>query len=107
MTDALLVNAGVLLVLVLILWAISVRIGDVSFIDAFWGAGMVVMALLAWAQLDAPSQLANLILVMTAACGACDLASTCFVAGAATARTSDMPASCRRIANAAHSPAPH
>ncbi len=69
MTDALLVNAGVLLVLVLILWAISVRIGDVSFIDAFWGAGMVVMALLAWAQLDAPGQLANLILVMTAAWG--------------------------------------
>lgn len=69
MTDALLVNAGVLLVLVLILWAISVRIGDVSFIDAFWGAGMAVMALLAWAQLDAPGQLANLILVMTAAWG--------------------------------------
>ena len=69
MFDALLINAAVLIALVLAQWVISVRIGDVSFIDAFWGAGMGVMALSSWVQLDGPSPLATLILVMTIAWG--------------------------------------
>ena len=36
MLNALLVNAAVLVGIVLVLWAISVAIDDVSFIDAFW-----------------------------------------------------------------------
>ncbi len=36
-----------LMVIILILWRISVRLQDVSFIDAFWAFGMV---LLAWAS---------------------------------------------------------
>jgi steroid 5-alpha reductase family enzyme len=69
MIDALLVNAAILLVLVLILWAISVRINDVSFIDAFWGAGMGVMAIASFAQVPDPGNLALLLLIMTTAWG--------------------------------------
>jgi len=69
MIDALLVNAAILLLLVLILWAISVRINDVSFIDAFWGAGMGVMAIASFAQVPGPGNLALLLLIMTAAWG--------------------------------------
>ena len=54
---------------VLMLWAISVKIGDVSFIDSFWGAGMALMALTSWLQLGEPGALANLLLAMTAAWG--------------------------------------
>ncbi|MEE4207526.1 MAG: DUF1295 domain-containing protein [Erythrobacter sp.] len=69
MFEALLVNAGVLLALVLVQWAVSVRIDDVSFIDAFWGAGMGVLAIVSWVQLAQPGPLATLLMVMTAAWG--------------------------------------
>ncbi len=69
MIDNLLVNAGVLVATVLVLWAISVRIDDVSFIDSFWGAGMALVALTSWLQLERPGALANLLLAMTAAWG--------------------------------------
>lgn len=69
MFEALAVNAAILLTLVLIQWAISVRIKDVSFIDAFWGAGMGVLAVTSWLQLETPGALATLIMVMTAAWG--------------------------------------
>ena len=48
MFEALAVNAAILIVLVLIQWAISVKINDVSFIDAFWGAGMGILAVASW-----------------------------------------------------------
>lgn len=41
----LLFNAGLLLVTIMALWAISVRIRDVSFIDSFWAFGMVMLTL--------------------------------------------------------------
>src|SRR3546814_611492 len=69
MTEALLTNAAVLIALVLILWLISVRIDDVSFIDAFWGAGMGVMAIASFAQTPRPGKLSWLILLMTCAWG--------------------------------------
>jgi len=69
MFESLALNAAVLLVLVLIQWAISVRINDVSFIDAFWGAGMGVLAVVSWLQLSEPGALATLLMVMTAAWG--------------------------------------
>lgn len=37
-------NFAGLIAVILILWAISVRIRDVSFIDAFWAFGMVLLA---------------------------------------------------------------
>ena len=48
MADALLVNAAVLGVLMLVLWRLAVWIGDVSFIDAAWGGGMALLALTSW-----------------------------------------------------------
>lgn len=56
--------------MVLILWLISVRINDVSFIDAFWGAGMAMLALVSWLQVPGGSgKLGTLIMVITAAWG--------------------------------------
>ena len=62
MTDALLLNAAILVGIVLVLWALSVAIDDVSFIDAFWGAGMAVMAITSWLQLPDRGPAANLLL---------------------------------------------
>lgn len=69
MFESLAVNAAILLCLVLIQWAISVKIDDVSFIDAFWGAGMGVLAIASWLQLAERGTLATLLMVMTAAWG--------------------------------------
>jgi steroid 5-alpha reductase family enzyme len=57
MTDfgsTMLINAAALLAVILALWAYSVRIRDVSFIDAFWAFGMVLLAWATWAQSNAP-----------------------------------------------------
>lgn len=68
--DALLLNAAILIAAVLALWAVSVRINDVSFIDSFWGAGMGLLAVVSWLQLGpGPGPLATLIMAMTAAWG--------------------------------------
>jgi steroid 5-alpha reductase family enzyme len=71
MLDALAVNAAILIMVVLLLWLTSVKINDVSFIDAFWGAGMGLLAITSWLQLPGgnPGALATLIMVMTAAWG--------------------------------------
>jgi len=41
----LLINAGVLAVCVVLLWLLSLQLKDVSFVDAWWPLGMVVVAL--------------------------------------------------------------
>ncbi len=69
MLDALLVNAAVDAGMMVVLCAVAARIRDVSFIDAVWGAGMVVMALSSWLQLAAPGTRASLLLGMTALWG--------------------------------------
>jgi steroid 5-alpha reductase family enzyme len=70
MLEALAINAAILIAMVLVLWAVSVRINDVSFIDAFWGAGMGLMALVSWLRVrPGAGALAPLILAMTAAWG--------------------------------------
>lgn len=69
MLDALLVNAAILLALVVAQWLVSVKIDDVSFIDAFWGAGMGVMAIASFFQLAEPGALALLLMAMTCAWG--------------------------------------
>ena len=70
MFELLALNAVILIVLVLIQWAISVKINDVSFIDAFWGAGMGLLAVASWLHVrGGPGDLATLIMVMTAAWG--------------------------------------
>jgi len=69
MADVLLLNAAILIPVVLALWLISVRIGDVSFIDAFWGAGMALMAVASYLQAGGGGDLAALIMLMAAAWG--------------------------------------
>ena len=48
------INATALLAVILLLWAYSVKIRDVSFIDAFWAFGMVLLAWASWTQSDTP-----------------------------------------------------
>ncbi len=70
MFELLALNAAILLAMILILWAISVKINDVSFIDAFWGAGMGLLAVASWLHVrGGPGELATLIMAMTAAWG--------------------------------------
>jgi len=42
--DLLCLNAGVILLVMILLWAISLRLRDVSFIDAFWAFNMGLVA---------------------------------------------------------------
>ncbi|MBL0114847.1 MAG: DUF1295 domain-containing protein [Sphingomonadales bacterium] len=52
MTHILAINAGILVGVILALWAISVRIRDVSFIDSFWPLGMVLLAATTFLQAE-------------------------------------------------------
>ncbi|MEN9717799.1 MAG: hypothetical protein RIQ99_677 [Pseudomonadota bacterium] len=69
MLDGLLINVGVDAAMMLTLCVVAARIGDVSFIDAVWGAGMAVLALASWLQLADPAPRATLLLAMTAIWG--------------------------------------
>lgn len=64
MSAALITNALIAALLLLALWRVAVRINDVSFIDAVWGAGMAVLALASWLQLGDPGARAGLIMTM-------------------------------------------
>jgi steroid 5-alpha reductase family enzyme len=61
----LIVNAAILVAVILLLWAYSVRIRDVSFIDAFWAFGMVVLAWATWMQSAQPGARSHLLLGLT------------------------------------------
>jgi len=64
---ALLINAAVLVLGMLVLWRVAVKIGDVSFIDAVWGGGMGVLALISWLHVPGgPGARASLIAAMAA-----------------------------------------
>ena len=72
MTDlgsTMLINAAALLTVILALWAYSVKIRDVSFIDAFWAFGMVLLAWATWAQSSAPGARSHLLLGLTSLWG--------------------------------------
>ncbi len=64
MGHALLINFAATISLLLALWAMAVRIKDVSFIDAVWGTGMAALAALSWFQLAHPGARASLIAAM-------------------------------------------
>ena len=70
MVEALVGNAVILLGIVLLLWVVSIRIDDVSFIDSFWGGGMAVLALVSWLRVGEPGPLATLIMAMAVLWGA-------------------------------------
>ena len=63
--EALLANAAILLGLAMILWVVAVQMDDVSFVDAYWGGGMAVMAATSWLRLLDPGPLASLLMAMT------------------------------------------
>ncbi|MFC4294163.1 DUF1295 domain-containing protein [Novosphingobium tardum] len=65
MIEALVINLAADAAVMLVLWLLAVRIGDVSFIDAVWGGGMAALALLSWLQLGQPGVRATLIMAMT------------------------------------------
>jgi steroid 5-alpha reductase family enzyme len=72
MTDlgsTMLINAAALLTVILALWTYSVKIRDVSFIDAFWAFGMVLLAWATWAQSSAPGARSHLLLGLTSLWG--------------------------------------
>lgn len=72
MTDfgsTMLINAAALLAVILALWAYSVKIRDVSFIDAFWAFGMVLLAWATWTQSNAPDERSHLLLALTSLWG--------------------------------------
>ncbi len=48
----LLTNFALIMGVVMLLWIVAIRIRDVSFIDAFWAAGMVILAVSSYAQAD-------------------------------------------------------
>lgn len=52
MIQILAINAAILVVAILILWAISLGIRDVSFIDSFWAFGMVMLAASTFVQAE-------------------------------------------------------
>lgn len=62
-------NFGLLVAIMLILWVISIRIRDVSFIDAFWAYGMAIMASASFMQTENPGSLAYIIWALTALWG--------------------------------------
>ncbi len=62
-------NFALLIGIMLILWLISVRIRDVSFIDSFWAYGMAIMASASIMQVEQPGTLAWVIWALTALWG--------------------------------------
>ncbi|MBY0392191.1 MAG: hypothetical protein K2Q27_02870 [Novosphingobium sp.] len=64
MLEGLLINALALAVLMALLARTAAKIGDVSFIDAVWGAAMAVLAASAWVQAAEKGPRATLIAAM-------------------------------------------
>jgi steroid 5-alpha reductase family enzyme len=69
MIQMLLINFLVLMATIILLWLISVRLKDVSFIDGYWAFGMVIMAALAFVQTDGSLPRKSLILGLTSLWG--------------------------------------
>ena len=63
-TSLLLINAAALFAAILLLWAYSLRVRDVSFIDAFWAFGMVLLAWSSWLMTIDPTDRADLLVAL-------------------------------------------
>jgi steroid 5-alpha reductase family enzyme len=62
-------NLAILMAAILLLWAHSIRIRDVSFIDAFWALGMVILAWTSWLQIDGQGRRADVLVALTSLWG--------------------------------------
>lgn len=58
-------NFAVLIAAIMLLWNYATRIRDVSFIDAFWAFGMVVLAWASWLQINGQGRRADILLGLT------------------------------------------
>lgn len=67
--EALLANAAILLGLALILWVVALQADDVSFVDAFRGGGIALLALLSWLRLAEAGPLATMLMAMAVVWG--------------------------------------
>ena len=63
------VNMAVLMVAILMLWGYATKIRDVSFIDAFWAFGMVILAWVSWFQIEGDGRRAVVLLGLTSLWG--------------------------------------
>lgn len=63
------INLVVLFALIVVLWGYATRIRDVSFIDAFWPFGMVVLAWASWFQIEDGGRRATVLLGLTSIWG--------------------------------------
>jgi steroid 5-alpha reductase family enzyme len=63
------INLAILMAVILLLWAYATKIRDVSFIDAFWAFGMVVLAWTSWLQIEGQGRRADVILALTSIWG--------------------------------------
>jgi steroid 5-alpha reductase family enzyme len=63
------INFGGLIAVILLLWGVATLIRDVSFIDAFWAFGMVLLAWGTWWQVGAEAPHAKLLLGLTSLWG--------------------------------------
>lgn len=68
-TEILLVNAAVSAACFFVLWLVSLRLQDVSFIDSWWALGIVALALSTYLQLTDAGIHAVVLLVLCAAWG--------------------------------------
>jgi steroid 5-alpha reductase family enzyme len=64
-----LLNFGVVIAGMVMLWLLSIAIHDVSFIDAVWGVGFVAIALVSWTVADGDPTRQALLVAITAAWG--------------------------------------
>ena len=65
----LLSNFGILMGCMVLLWLISIPLGDVSFVDSFWAAGFIVVAGATYLMTGGETDRRELLLVITAVWG--------------------------------------
>jgi len=66
----LLTNFAIVMACMVLLWLISIPLGDVSFVDSFWAAGFVVVATATYLMSGGGTDRRQLILIITAVWGA-------------------------------------
>ncbi len=69
MTQVLLINFLALSASFVVLWLISIRLRDVSFVDGYWALGMVFMAMLSFIQTDGSPPRKRLLIGLTSLWG--------------------------------------
>jgi len=69
LAQLLLINLAVVMGCMLLLWLLSIPLKDVSFVDSFWAAGFIVVALTTYYLTGGETARRNLIVIITAVWG--------------------------------------